>query len=246
VEGKKLLSCWRLWLSSVLLLTACASAFADQAPTASTLSARLSGSDQRISISSTKIVNSSGVNGLVVQSTAHGVTKVLFLPSAIEQPTATTIVTPTRAAVVGNIGWDAQALTVFDPTDARVLGQALCRSAALSPNGKTIAFVRMFPSHFVPIDLQTAKYAVLDLSGDLGEAITSSRSDVGEVVYPPLPPAPGAKFDSDIHTIDGKIRWLSSTSFTFTDRFHGVASDVVVTKQGTRWMAAVVSTRKAY
>jgi len=243
MEGKRLLSCWRLWLSSVLLLIACASAFADQAPTASTLSARLSGSDQRISISSTKTVNASGDNGFIVQSTVHGVTKALFLPSIIVQPTATTIVTPTRAVVLGSMSWATQAFTIFDPTDAKVLGQVFCHSPALSPDGKIIAFVRFFPIHFVPVYLQTAVYAVLDLSGDLGEAITSSRHDVGEVVYPPSPPA---KTDADIHEIDGKIRWLSSTSFTFTDRFHRVASDVVVTKQGIRWKAAVVSTRKAY
>jgi hypothetical protein len=191
-------------------------------------------------------MNGSGVSGFVVQSTTQGVTKALFLPSVIEHPTATTIVTPTRAAVVGDVRWDVQAFTMFDPTNAKVLGQAFCRAPALSPDGRTLAFVRFFPEHFVPRDQQTAVYAVLDLSGEVGEAISSSRDDVGDIVYPLSSPGPGAKTDADIHILDGQVHWLSSTSFTFTDDFHGLASDVVVTKQGARWIATVVSTRKEY
>lgn len=237
------------WLAVIIVLfiCACAAAVAGQAPVSSMLSARLPNNQQQISISSSRSVNSSGVGGFVVQSTTQGISKVLFLPSVIEHPTAITIVSPSRAAVVGDIRWDVQAFTIFDPTNAKVLGQPLCIHPALSPDGKTLAFVRFFPEHFVPMDLQTAVYAVLDLSGELGKAIAHSQTDVGEVVYPPSTPAPGTKSARDIHEIDGRrMRWLSNTSFTFTDDFRDVESDVVVTKHGPRWIAKVVSTRKEY
>ncbi len=197
-----------------------------------------------VSVSVAKSVDVLGTRGFDVLSTSPAGKKSLFVPSIIEQPSALSVVSTSRAVLFGDVTWSVQAFTIFNTKEGTVEMQVPCRSPALSPDGTKVAFVRFFPEHFVPVAATSAVYMVFDLSAAIRETNASLRSFVGTRVYPESDSRGSSSDESDVHRLSGNIRWISNSGFSFTDRYRGLKSAVIVQLSGSRWISSMRSIRR--
>ena len=110
------------------------------------------------------------------------------LPTEIAQINSIDPAVDNKAVVIGMINGSAYQIEIVDTVNARIVDEFLAYSPTLSPNGQFIAFVKMYPAHFVD---GVSDYVMLyDLtrsaSGNRPPGVTTDQEiDVGMPVYPP-------------------------------------------------------------
>jgi hypothetical protein len=107
------------------------------------------------------------------------------------------VVDATRALLVGQAQSAVSEVVVIDPRSVRVVDRFLCLQPVISPDRTRIAYVKVFPLHFV--EGVSAQYLVYDVTlppsalrhptvpvpEDLNSAPVPARVNVGVPVYPP-------------------------------------------------------------
>src|SRR2546427_5633177 len=110
------------------------------------------------------------------------------LPTEIAQINSIDPAVDNKAVVIGMINGSAYQIEIVDTVNARIADEFLAYRPTLSPNGQFIAFVKMYPAHFVD---GVSDYVMLyDLtrsaSGNRPPGVTTDQEiDVGMPVYPP-------------------------------------------------------------
>ena len=148
------------------------------------------------------------------------------------------IVNGSKAAVIGRMQAAVSVVNVIDLSSAKLSDSFWCMRPSVSDDNRFVAYVKVFPLHFVPG--VSYEYLVYDLTATPEENRTPPNKgrmpdtyDVGWPVYPEgLLNTPGdniLKDESLAHLMssDG-LFWLANTrTFGFTDRWRGVQRLVV-------------------
>ncbi|MGH9644153.1 MAG: hypothetical protein ACRD3Q_17245 [Terriglobales bacterium] len=142
---------------------------------------------------------------------------------------------PTKAIIVGMLNGDSWVFAVLDLLAYRVVDTVWCYEPTISPDGRYIAFIKFFPTHFVyDVDdhymlydtrlspMQNRPPGTSSAAGELFLAINA-----GTPVYPP---GIGNKdgdntgvAPEDAHQIacQSFFWWQDSTGYVFADRYKG-------------------------
>ncbi len=130
-----------------------------------------------------------------------------------------------RLVVIGRMTWSVHVVTTFDLDTGKMADSFLCLRPSLSPDGRRLAYIKMYTQHFV--ENMTSIYMVYDLEQTaafnraVGNRPLTERWDVGKPLYPDGAknrPGESMLHDGETAHVDvSEFHWLDNNRLAFAD-----------------------------
>src|SRR2546422_3435616 len=172
-----------------------------------------------------------------VTNKRQGTKSEFVLENETSQVDEVHILSPSKTAVIGRVLSSTSIVNVVDNETGRLIDSFYCFSPTLSENKRFIAYVKVFPAHFV--EGVSAEYLVYDFTripqeNRYSEVSLDNRIDVGLPIFPPgslnRPGDNVAVEETQRHMLasSGFFWSRDSKKIAFADRSNGKNSVAVV------------------